>query len=90
MELLLNVTYEYNSDIRILFKYHYGVITLEDIRSTWEYAISNKLIPKEVNGFILDYSKASFGIKIEDYVEIPNFYKEHLDVFANTRIAIVT
>jgi hypothetical protein len=90
LDLASNYKCDYLSDEGILVKNYYGIITIKDIRDTWEDAISNRLIPEDVKGFVLDYSKASFGIRIEEYIEIPNFYKDHLEIFANTKIAIVT
>lgn len=82
--------YEYDRDLGILFKYYYGLISIEDIESSWIYAFENNLIPKEVKGFVLDYRKSNFNIKIEEHVKIAEFYKKHLDVFGGFKIAIVT
>ncbi|MBN2349523.1 MAG: hypothetical protein JXJ22_11820 [Bacteroidales bacterium] len=82
--------YEFDPATGILFKYYYGVISIEDLSSSWEYAFEKKLIPKEVKGFILDYRKATFNIKANEYKEIPKFYKKHIDIFRNFKIAIIT
>ena len=74
----------------ILYKYYYGSITLEDIFSSWDYAISNNIIPKETKGFILDYRKAHFEIILNEYWRIADYYKKHLDIFGNKRVAIIT
>lgn len=85
-----NFKYEFNSKTRILFKYYYGLITIEDIIYSWNYAFENKLIPNEVKGFILDYREASFLISINERDEIPGFYKKHHEIFNNCKIAILT
>lgn len=82
--------YHFNSSLGILFKTYYGLITIEDIESSWEYAFENNIIPKENKGFILDYRNSHFDIPIENYKAIPNFYKKNLDVFGNQKIAIIT
>ncbi|MGZ2369746.1 hypothetical protein ACXR6G_08160 [Ancylomarina sp. YFZ004] len=82
--------YQFNSSLGILFKYYYGLITLEDIESSWEYAFENGLIPKETKGFILDYRNSNFNIKIEDHTAIANFYKRHINIFGNFKIAVIT
>ena len=74
----------------ILYKYYYGSITLEDIFSSWDYAINNNLIPKETKGFISDYRKASFEINLSEYSRIADYFKKHLDIFGNKRIAVIT
>ena len=82
--------YHYDSKLGILYKYYYGSITISDISDSWEFAFKNNLIPKETKGFILDYRNASFDLDDEEYTEIPDFYKKHLDIFGNKRIAIIT
>jgi len=82
--------YQFDSSLGILFKYYYGLISIEDIESSWEFAIENGLIPKEIKGFILDYRNSNFNLKIEEHTAIANFYKKHLDVFGSFKIAILT
>lgn len=82
--------YKFDDSLGILYKYYYGLISIQDIESSWEYAIDNNLIPKETKGFILDYRNSNFDIKINEYTAIPNFYKKNLDIFGGRRIAILT
>lgn len=82
--------YHFNSSLGILFKTYYGQITIEDITSSWEYAFKKDLIPKETKGFIMDYRNSNFNIKTDRFSEIADFYKKHLDVFGNFKIAILT
>ncbi len=82
--------YQFDSLTGILFKYYYGFINIEDIVSSWEYAFANNLISKETKGLILDYRNSTFNIKIEEHTKIADFYKKHLDIFGNFKIAILT
>jgi hypothetical protein len=82
--------YSFDKSTGILYKYYYGSITIEDIHSSWDYAINKNLIPKETQGIILDYQKATFNIKANEYSRISDYYKEHLDVFRNQKIAVIT
>jgi hypothetical protein len=82
--------YQFDSLTGILYKYYYGLINVKDIVSSWEYAFSNNLIPKETKGFILDYRNSNFNIKIEEHKKIADFYRKHLDIFGNLKIAILT
>ncbi len=82
--------FKFDSSLGILFKYYYGLITIEDIESSWEYAFKNDLIPKDKKGFILDYRNSNFNINIKEHIAIANFYKKHIDVFGNYKIAILT
>ena len=82
--------YQFDSSLGIVFKYYYGLISIEDIESSWVYAFEKGLIPKETKGFILDYRESNFNIKIDEYSAISKFYQKHLDVFGNLKIAIIT
>ena len=85
-----NFKYEFDHKTGILYKYYFGSITMRDIEFSWEYAFDNEIIPKDVVGFILDYRKASFHLRTNEYLKIPLFYKQHLDVFGGFKIAIIT
>ncbi|MCW8850485.1 MAG: hypothetical protein OQJ81_10945 [Melioribacteraceae bacterium] len=80
----------YDDETNILYKYYYGEIKLEDIISSWDYAINNNLIPKSTKGFIMDYRNASLGIKITESHKIAAYYKKNIDIFGNYKIAILT
>lgn len=82
--------FQFDDSTRILYKHYFGLITLEDIYSSWDYAINNKIIPSGTRSYILDYREASFDIKIKEYHRIANYYADHLEVFKNCKIAIIT
>jgi len=82
--------YSFSNSTKILTKTYFGSITIEDIESSWEYAFENELIPKEKKGFILDYRNSNFKINIREYMAISDFYKKHIDVFRNYKIAVIT
>lgn len=73
-----------------MYKYYYGDISFEDIEVSWDEAILQKIIPSENKGFLLDYQKASVIIPVQHYKKINEYYQQHLDVFADKRIAILT
>ncbi len=83
-------SYHFDGETGILYKTYFGAITLEDINSSWEYAINEGIIPKETRGFILDYREAHFDIPIARHNEIADFYKNHINIFGGFKIAIVT
>jgi hypothetical protein len=82
--------YHYDNSTGIFYKYYYGLITIEEIYSSWDYAISNNLIPKGTKSFILDYRMASFNIKVNEYYRIAEYYRKRIDIFKNCKIAIIT
>ncbi len=82
--------YRFDSLTGILFKYYFGLINIDDIVSSWEYAFTNNLIPEETKGFVLDYRNSNLNIKVEEHKDIVEFYKNHLEIFGNLKIAILT
>lgn len=82
--------YKFDESTGILYKYYFGTITLDDIFSSWDKAISEKLIPTNTKGFILDYTKANFDIELNEVDKIPEYYRKHLDIFGNKKVAIIT
>lgn len=82
--------YVYDPQSNILYKYYYNEINIRDIHSSWDYAIKKNLIPKGTKRFILDYTKANFNISIKETSKIAEYYYEHLDIFKDARIAIIT
>jgi len=82
--------YQFDGSTNILYKHYFGMITLEDIYSSWDYAINNNIIPAGTRSFILDYRDASFDINVKEYHKIADYYADHLEVFKNSKIAIIT
>lgn len=82
--------YHFDSTLGILFKTYYGLISIEDIESSWEYAFKNGLIPKDKKGFIVDYRESGFNITPKQSTAISDFYKKHIDIFGGYRIAVLT
>ncbi len=85
-----DVHYKFEYKERILFKYYFGLISLEFIKNSWLNAMSQNIITSDTLGFVLDYRKASFNFEINKYVELAHFYQEYPNVFGNRRIAFVT
>lgn len=83
-------TYEFHPELNIVFKNYYGPISIEDIFSSWEYAINNDIILSDIKGFILDFRKATFDFKIERFIEIVGFYRRNLDTFQGKKIALIS
>ncbi len=84
------IKYFFDEKNKILYKYYSGLISLEDIFSSWNLAIENDLIPKNIKGFILDYKKASFDFEVKLYGNIADYYQNHLNIFGGLKIAIVS
>lgn len=82
--------FKFDPDTGILYKYYFGTITIADIQSSWEYAIENNLIPSDTRGFILDYRNATLRFPEFEYSKIPNFYRQHPEIFNGYKIAIIT
>lgn len=80
----------YDDRLKILYKYYYGIIKINDIISSWDEIIENNMIPKLTKGIILDYSNAKLDVAITEYTKIPEYYKKNLSVFGGLKIAILT
>lgn len=83
------IYYNYDKESKILYKHYTGLIKIEDIISSWNYAFEMNLLSRQVKGIILDYSRASFDLKIKMDTEIVIFYLENLNFFGGLRIAVV-
>ena len=84
------VTIQFSPSLGIFFKHYYGIISLEDIRSSWEQIFYTDLIPSETKGFVVDYRNAVMNIPPGQHARIAEYYKEHLEVFNNRKIAVLT
>ena len=82
--------YQFDDSTGIFYKYYYGSIQIEDILQSWENAFAKNLIPKETKGFILDYRNSHFNMNVGEHSSISAFYKNHLEIFGNLKIAILT
>lgn len=82
--------YSYDQELKVLFKYYYGTISLDDIRESWEHAFTSHLIPHGTKAFILDYREATFDLHIRDTHGIAAFYRDNIKHFQDARIAIIT
>ena len=82
--------YSYDTNTDILYKSYVGEIEYTDIANSWDYAIENNSIPSMVKGFIVDYRNASFKMQRMEHQAIAKYYKDHLDIFGNKRIAVIT
>jgi hypothetical protein len=73
-----------------MYKVHYGNITIDIIRNSWEWAYSNKIIPQGTLHFILDYREARLDFSPRRYDDIINYYKLKPEYFAGKRFAIIS
>ena len=79
----------YDSASGIFYKNYFGDILLENIISSWEEIIKQKLIPNHVNKFIINYKEAKILFSPDKAKEIANFYKNNDTIFAKSKIAMV-
>ncbi|MFB6341107.1 hypothetical protein ACE1ET_05275 [Saccharicrinis sp. FJH62] len=87
-----NSTYsvEYKVKNKIFYKRYSGTVQLENIFESWQNIFRKGLIPEDVTGFILDYRSAHLKINLNEYHQIPEFYKDNLEFFYEKKIAILT
>ncbi len=82
--------FSFNNSTGILYKEYFGLISPEEIFSSWDYAIINNIIPAETIGFILDYRKATFNFEIRLYGKIADYYQNQIEVFQGRKIGILS
>lgn len=82
--------YSFDNSTGILYKEYFGIISLKEIYSSWDYAINNNIIPAETIGFILEYQKATFDFEIKLYSKIADYYRDHIEIFQGRKIAIIS
>nr|WP_321486758.1 hypothetical protein [uncultured Draconibacterium sp.] len=82
--------FEYEYKNCIVFKTYFGLISVNDVKESWLDAIEKDIFPADTIGFVLDYRAAHFDIEMGNYIEIATFLRQHLDIFGNKRIAIIT
>ncbi len=85
-----NYAYYFDPETCIMYKFYYGDIRLDDIITSWDYAIESKIIPQETIGFVLEYRKAHLRIPVSHYKLIPAYYQKHPEIFNGKRVAILT
>lgn len=81
--------YKFDKSTGILYKYYHGIVTLDVIISSWEYAINSNIIPKKVRGFILDFRGTTLKLNIKETSDIADFYGQHPDIFKNKKVALI-
>ena len=81
--------YNYDDASGILYKSYFGPVTLEDITSSWEHALRHKLIPPGTKRFIVDFRQAAMNLEIDEHQGIVDFYRNHLEVFGEARVAVL-
>ena len=82
--------YAYDGGLKVLFKYYYGTISLDDIRESWEHAFAHRLIPRGTKAFVIDYREAILTIPIAATYKIAEFYRNNGKYFKDARVAVIT
>ena len=84
-------SYEFHFDpkTKIFYKRHFGNISKEEIFSSWDHAIESDLIPKDTVGFIVDFRKAHYAIKVSDVKSLPSYFNSHTEIFGGKKMAVI-
>ena len=84
-----NYEYKYDDTNGILFKIYYNNISFETLKESWEHAFKNNVIPEGTKKFVLDYRETDIVMSADDVPKILEFYKKHIDIFQNAKVAII-
>lgn len=82
--------YIYDEATGIMYKNYFGEIALEDITSSWDYALEKNIIRPGMRRFVVDYRKATLNVSLSEYQKIAEYFKDNINVFRDVRIAVVT
>lgn len=81
--------YHYDSETKIMFKKHFGRITLESIIDSWNVAIGNVQIPLGVEGYLLDLTDAELCLNRGQEKILVEYFNERRVYFEATSLAVV-
>ena len=85
-----SIKFKYNLENSIFYKYYLGEIYLNDVINSWNEIINNNSIPKNCKGFIVDLSKSTIKMSIQESTGISEYYKSQLELFGGKKIAYIT
>lgn len=83
----MNAKCEYKFEERIIIRNYKGDITVDDIVSSWNYLINNKLITPGLKGIISDFREADFLVDKTGFKKLSNYYSENIDLISHLKLA---
>lgn len=86
---LTKTNFYFDEKTLILHKHYFGIITVQDILTSWKEAIQNDHVCTDYKRFLLDYRNAHFNVALDHVPKISEFYQKQT-VFFNARIAVIT
>ena len=88
----MNTKYKFENDHtnKIFYKHFFGTITIEDILTSWDEAITERIIPVGTKRFIINFKYGTAIYKPENPKLLANYYNGRPETFKGARIAIVT
>lgn len=75
--------YKYDKKNQVVLKRYHGIISVQDITSSWDFAINTQLFPKTIKRFILDYRSAQLDFNRESHLQIAFYYQKRSFFFEN-------
>lgn len=85
-----NVIFKYDPELSVMYKIHSGLITIETIKNSWEWAFANKIIPENTKFFLLDYREAIIDFSARKHEDISKYYRSKPEYFAGKKFAIIS
>jgi len=86
----MKFAFNFDATDHIFYKYYTGMVSFSDFVSSWQYIISNKFLPSDAKGILLDYRKAIILSPIDEALKVSDYFSVNGNIFQHKKIAFVT
>ncbi|HNZ72346.1 MAG TPA: hypothetical protein PKJ43_06970, partial [Prolixibacteraceae bacterium] len=77
----MKFAFNFDATDHIFYKYYTGMVSFSDFVSSWQYIISNKFLPSDAKGILLDYRKAIILSPIDEALKVSDYFSVNGTVF---------
>ncbi|MDA3952828.1 MAG: hypothetical protein PF485_04220 [Bacteroidales bacterium] len=85
----MSYTVDYSEEKNYLIRKFQGKLNPNDIKSTWEYLIEEKLKKHRYIGVISDYTNAELNMELDDFDHLLVLLKKNSELLENFKIVVV-
>lgn len=82
-------SHEFDEQSNVFFLLYAGAINFKDILNSWQFSFEKRIIPKSVNGFVMDFRNATVDFQVEDYKEFTKTRSISSGGLKDIRIAVL-
>ena len=85
----MSLKIDYSEENNYLIRIFNGILKPNDIISSWEYLIEEKLKKKQYFGVISDYTNVELDMELDDFDHLLDLMKRNNKLLENIKLAIV-